>query len=290
MPPKRRWRRIFLLAIGTFGAYLLLCYTLALGIVGHKNAEQGINLPRLRSAPVTVGQYRVPLILTEGLHRFDGRDDRPIFVLVHGYGGSPRTFGRLIEEVHSRDGLVAVPWMRGHGENPTPTVGFGVPESEEVVAVVRYVRAHRPRSKIVVAGVSLGGAAVLLAGPRIREEIEGIAVEASFPTLPEAIDVWTDAGLGRMKGLFGPVLWMAERMVGENPSSVRPEDAARTLRGLPGVIIRCGEDELMPSRFSDRLSTASGWPIFEVPQARHAAASRQDPKGYADQLYGLIRP
>ncbi|MBS1705345.1 MAG: alpha/beta fold hydrolase [Armatimonadetes bacterium] len=270
------------------GLYIIALFTAVCGIIGHKNVGRGLQATLVRKVGIPTKRYQIPAYVSDPLIAPDSQDVRPVFILVHGFGGAPNGWRRIVPILHSNGALIAAPWMAGHGESPRATLGFGPAESDEVVSMVQWVRSGRPKAKIVLVGVSMGGAACLLAAAKVSPEIAGVVVESSFPVLSEATDRWF--GLtSRNTQVFQPLVWTAAQVVGVAPESVRPIDAASKLKGKPGLIICDLEDKMMPESFSDRLAAAGNWPIWKVPGASHATASRVEPERFAEKLLALAK-
>ena len=82
---------------------------------------------------------------------------------------------------------------------------------DDVRAAVNFAREHHPGEPVALLGVSLGGAAALLASPL---PIDALIVESAFPTISEAIHNRIPAALGPLRCvpawlLLAPVLALA---------------------------------------------------------------------------------
>lgn len=75
--------------------------------------------------------------------------------------------------------------FQAHGESDGAQITFGYLESRDAQAAVKFVREKMPQEKIGVIGVSLGGAATLLAEPKLA--VDAIVLESVYPTIEQAI-------------------------------------------------------------------------------------------------------
>src|SRR4051812_10569967 len=70
--------------------------------------------------------------------------------------------------------------FQAHGESTGEHITFGHLESRDAQAAVNFLRANAPGEKIGVIGVSMGGAAVLLAAPPLA--VDALVLEMVYPT------------------------------------------------------------------------------------------------------------
>ena len=75
--------------------------------------------------------------------------------------------------------------FQAHGESPGAHITFGYLERRDAVAAVRFMRANAPGEKVGVIGVSMGGAAALLATPPL--EVDAMVLEMVYPTIDQAV-------------------------------------------------------------------------------------------------------
>jgi alpha/beta superfamily hydrolase len=75
--------------------------------------------------------------------------------------------------------------FQGTGESEGEAITFGWRERFDVLAAVKYLKARSPNQRVGVIGVSLGGAATLLATPPL--ELNGAVLEAVYPSIDRAV-------------------------------------------------------------------------------------------------------
>lgn len=92
---------------------------------------------------------------------FDSEGDECV-ILVHGAGGDRVSVYPLAQQ-YLEDGydIIAID-QRGCGENPDANVTFGINESLDVKAMVRYAREELCYSKVIVHGQSMGAQTVAI--------------------------------------------------------------------------------------------------------------------------------
>lgn len=209
-----------------------------------------------------------------------------VFVMAHGYGGSREDWSTLLPAMLKEGYGAVVPCMNGQDASPDKTVGFGPKEAQTIVDTVNWLRRERAdRPKIILLGISMGGAACWLASEK-DASVDAVISEGAYADFESAMRGW----LARIPAswLLGPAVWIATSKTGIDPKKIRPVDAAAKWHGRPALVIQAGDDQLMPLRHAQELSAASGAPLWVVPGASHAHASVQDLPGYIEHLRQVV--
>jgi fermentation-respiration switch protein FrsA (DUF1100 family) len=146
--------------------------------------------------------------------------------------------------------------FQAHGESPGTHVTFGYLESRDARAAVDYVRANVPGEKVGVIGVSMGGAAALLAEPVL--DVEAIVLEMVYPTANQAIGNRLIARFGRAGKLLIPLLtWQLKPRLGVGADDLRPIDKVGRMT-MPKLFIAGSDDKYTPLAESQQMfETAS---------------------------------
>ena len=280
MRRNRSVRRLIYLFIGLFGAYIYLCYLLA-----------GTYLSPLRVTPVRPAELSevevpsrfgpTPSWCTPALTA--GKASPVIFLLAHGYGGSRGSWAEPMLQLKRRGYDSLALSMPGQDASPVRRVGFGVTEAQVIADAVKWLREVQPHHKVVVLGVSMGGAAAWLAS-RENPQIDGIVTDAAFARFDEPMNAFFDRKLWHGSFFFAPVVWLARRMSGVDPNAINPVEAAALWKGKPALVIQGDADTLVVPSHAVRLSGAAACEIWSVHGARHAECYEADSAGYLNHL------
>jgi fermentation-respiration switch protein FrsA (DUF1100 family) len=131
--------------------------------------------------------------------------------------------------------------FQAHGESAGEHITFGYLESRDAQAAISCLRAHAPDEKIGVIGVSMGGAAVLLATPPL--EANAIVLEMVYPGINQAISNRLTMRLGRWAGVLTPLLtWQFKSRLGVDAEVLRPIDRVGRISS-PKLFIVGAEDQ-----------------------------------------------
>lgn len=184
-------------------------------------------------------------------------DDVPAVLLLHGIGASRSMFDAHASWLNRLGYAVLAPDFRGHGQSAARARTFGWREAEDAGASLAFLRAARPKARVAVIGVSLGGAAALLgtAGPLLAD---AMVLQAVYPDLRTAITnriaIRTGSVIAHM---LEPMLsYQSWPRYGIAPAQISP---IAGLRGYKGPVLVIGGDQ-------DQQTTAPDT------RAMHAAA------------------
>jgi fermentation-respiration switch protein FrsA (DUF1100 family) len=115
--------------------------------------------------------------------------------------------------------------FQAHGESSGEYITFGYLESKDAQAAVEFLHQNNQRDKIGVIGVSMGGAASLLATPPL--EVDALILESVYPTIEEAISDRITMRLGKLGTIFTPLLtFQLKPRLGVGPEELRPIEKA----------------------------------------------------------------
>jgi uncharacterized protein len=119
--------------------------------------------------------------------------------------------------------------FQAHGESSGEYITFGYLESKDAQAAVEFIHQNNQRNnqrdKIGVIGVSMGGAASLLATPPLA--VDALILESVYPTIEEAISDRITMRLGKLGTIFTPLLtYQLKPRLGVGPEELRPIEKA----------------------------------------------------------------
>jgi len=192
----------------------------------------------------------------------------------------------LCENLDKRGFECVAPSMPGQDASPDATVGFGMEEAQMVVDTVKWVRQqYKASPKIVLYGLSMGGAAVWLAS-EMDPSVDAVVSEGAYAKFDEAMNNWLNKQLPGSSVYLKPMIWIASAEANINPSNIIPEAAAAKWR-KPALIVQGGRDKLIPMDHAERLAKAANCPLWIVPGAAHAECYSVAGGEFLDRLTAL---
>ena len=103
------------------------------------------------------------------IHRNEKSDT--VAIMFHGYRGTPcRDFSGGAYDMISYGFNVILAEHRGHGKSQGHTITFGIKERRDVISWIEYAKKEFGEDKrIILVGISMGGASVLFASDSLKE-------------------------------------------------------------------------------------------------------------------------
>jgi pimeloyl-ACP methyl ester carboxylesterase len=183
--------------------------------------------------------------------------------------------------------------LRGEGGSSGHERGFGVVESKDVSAAVRYLRqAHPQRSRQVFAmGISQGASAVLGAAAR-DPRIEAVVADSVLPSPRDQIGQATCRLPWPLGAYFREAtLGLASAQLGCDLSAEAVCRRIAWVAPRPILLIHGQADTAAPIDAVEQLcrSARTAVMLWRVPQAGHAEAFLMDPQGYSNVVSKTLR-
>ena len=182
-----------------------------------------------------------------------GKDERLIVVLFHGYAASKSTILNATRVFHELGYAALLVDFYGSGGSSGDETTLGVEEARDVAAAVDYVQKTWPNRKLVLYGISMGGAAVLRAIAAEKVNAHAIILEATFDTL-------LNTGKSRFRALGLPgspftelLLFWGSLQRRFNFFSHNPVDYARSVN-CPTLILHGEKDQRTTLEQARRLA------------------------------------
>jgi uncharacterized protein len=198
-----------------------------------------------------------------------GKKDAGAIVLMHGVRANRLSMLDRARFLSHAGYSVLLFDFQAHGESTGERITFGYLESRDAQAAISFLRRNLPDQKIGVVGISMGGAATLLASPPL--DVNAIVLEMVYSTLNQAISNRLKMRLGSWGGYLTPLLtWQFQPRLGMNAEVLRPIDHVGKIRA-PKLFIVGAEDQHTTVEESRQMFNAASSPkeLWVVDGAKH---------------------
>lgn len=179
--------------------------------------------------------------------------------------------------------------FQAHGESTGQHITFGGLESMDAQAAVDFLHHAVPDEKIGLIGVSMGGAAALLASPKL--DVQAFVLEMVYPTISEAVANRLTMRLGKYASVLTPLLTsQLKPRLGVAAQALRPIDKVKDITA-PKLFIAGAEDEHTTLEESVRLFDAACEPkqIWIVNGAKHQDLHKAAKEQYEKRVLGFFQ-
>lgn len=181
-----------------------------------------------------------------------GRSGGGAVLLLHGVGADRRVMLDRARFLHGAGYTVLLPDFQAHGESVGQHITFGALESRDALAALAYLRGQVPGEPVGVVGVSMGGAAAVLASEH-GMDADAYVLESMYPTIRDAVRDRLRAWLGPIGPVLGPAfLGIVGAQTGVVADSLRPIEQIAHL-GAPVLIAAGTRDRYTPLGESEAL-------------------------------------
>jgi alpha-beta hydrolase superfamily lysophospholipase len=178
--------------------------------------------------------------------------------------------------------------FQAHGESKGDHITLGYLESKDAQAAVRFIRENAPGETIGILGVSMGGAATLLASPALN--VNAIVLEMVYPTIDQAVSNRLTMRLGGWASLLRPLLtWQLRPRLGFYSDALRPIDHVGSI-SAPKLFIAGADDQHTTISESQQMYDAASNPkaLWILKGARHVDLYQVSKLEYEQRVLGFF--
>ena len=184
------------------------------------------------------------------------KDGAPLDICFHGYRSSPLVDFSGGSELSFRLGHnVLLVDQRAHGKSEGRTITFGIQERQDLLKWVEYaVDRFGPEVRILLYGVSMGGATVLMASELpLPENVKGIVADCPYAS---ALDIILHVGKQKPIPLWliRPFAILGAKIYGGFDLTETDAREAVKHTKVPVLIIHGEADGFVPQEMSDLVS------------------------------------
>lgn len=198
-----------------------------------------------------------------------GQKDAGAIVLMHGVRANRLSMLDRARFLRRAGFSVLLFDFQAHGESSGEHITFGYLESRDAQAAVNFLRANTNSERIGVIGVSMGGAATLLASPPL--DVNAMVLEMVYPTITQAISNRLRMRLGTWSGILTPLLtWQLKPRLGISADALNPVDKVGAIP-VPKLFIVGEDDQHTTLKESEQIFGAAAEPkeLWVVEHATH---------------------
>ena len=217
-----------------------------------------------------------------------GQPGKGVVILMHGVRSHR---GAMVQhaELLSRHGFSVFLFdFQAHGESSGTHITSGYLEAMDAAAAVEFLGKHTPDEKIAILGVSLGGAAAVLATPPLP--VQAMVLELVYADIERAVKNRIAFKLGSWARIFSPLLtWQMEVRLGISPDQLSPEKSIAQVT-CPKLIIAGAKDRHTLLADTEALFAAAPAPkeLWVISNAVHEDIYRVAREEYEERILAFL--
>jgi uncharacterized protein len=190
-PSRLITRRRFKLGLLLMGALLVLWLLVSFAVAYRLTRRARPPFPEPIPA-VAWGKFESHRLKTRDGHEIGawfvpGEEDAPSVLLLHGIGASRSACLKRAEMLAAQGCTVLMISLRAHGDSTGAFNDFCYGARHDIVAAVAFLEHRRPRTPIIVHGLSMGAAAAVFASGELADRVHGYILESPYQDLKIAV-------------------------------------------------------------------------------------------------------
>ena len=167
-------------------------------------------------------------------------------ITMHGYKDTALYNGIFYRYMAKHGYDVLVLDVRGHGKSEGVWLSMGEKEKDDLLLWIEYIRGLDEDAKIVLHGISMGGATVMLASGENPENVVAAIEDSGYSSVYDEFEFLLESHHIPSKLLLKMTdLWCRIRL-GLSFSAIRPVDAVKKTT-IPMLFIHGSEDTFVPT-------------------------------------------
>jgi len=223
------------------------------------------------------------------------KDNRKLVIFMHGWkdtASSMAAFAQLYLE--KTDCHILIPHMRTHGMSGGRYIGFGLPDSQDILMWTSYMEEHlQGPLTILYHGWSMGAAAILIAAGsgHLSQSVAGVVVDSPYASFESQLRYNMKRKYHFAPGfLLTSVDHFIKKNLGYSIRKISPIARARKIE-VPVLMIHGTKDTFVPTQMSEALFERIHSPkrLLLVQDAEHVMSYDVAPSTYSSEVEQFLR-
>ena len=248
---------------------------------------------RLNETPCEIVTTRSYDKLTLSARYYQGKADKPLCILFHGYHGSAiRDWAGIGLQLIDEGYPVLSVDERAHWHSGGHTITYGIRERKDVLSWLAYANSRFGASvPIYLFGISMGGGTVLMAsGEQLPDNVRGVIADCPF-NVPKDIILHVCRRINLNPTLCWPLIRLSALVFGHFNinETCAAEQVKKTTK--PIMIIHGGDDDFVPGEMSREVYEANPAMVeyHTIPEAGHGLSYYYDSEQYQSLVNAFLQ-
>ncbi len=212
-------------------------------------------------------------------------------LVVHGYGGNGDIMDYASKKYYDKGYNVVIPDLRGHGKSRGMFIGMGSLDKEDISNIAKLIIKGDENAEIVLHGVSMGGAAVIMAAAAFGcRNIKAVISDCSFDRADKIIAYQISHNFHVFPYPIINILdIICRRRAGYSLKKAAPIKEVCKIN-VPVLFIHGSRDKLVPTKMVYRLYKKAKCKkdIFVCPNAGHGVSALVAGRVYWNKVFDFL--
>ena len=229
-------------------------------------------------------------ILLNGYYAYSTQNN-PWVICIHGYGGKATGMVEYTEMFRNLGMNVLTVDLRGHGDSQGNYYTLGARDSDDVILWTDWLKKSFKADKIILFGISMGGATALMAAAK-KSELFSIVISDSAPSdFNRMFMRILKHRMGLVAHLFMPMLYLYTRVFAGYSLADASAGEYVSQISIPTLYIHGQSDGLVPLEMMTELYEKSTCQKerFVMQGAEHTGAIKTDKELYLRKVSDFIQ-
>ncbi len=226
--------------------------------------------------------------LTLSAKYYEFENGAPIEIIFGGYrGNSERDLSAAVERCFAVKHSVLMVDQRASGDSEGKVTTFGVNESKDCLSWIDFAtKTFGSEIKLILGGVSLGGATVLCVADKVPSNVWYILADCPYSSPEKIIKKVINKDMKLPEKLLFPLVKLSAKLLGGfNLMEVSPENSVKNAK-VPIIFLHGDKDEFVPSQMSVDMYNLCPTKkhLCLIKGAEHGLAYPEDNDGYINAI------
>ena len=214
-------------------------------------------------------------------------------IVCHGYFGNFKSAQQYAKGFYNLGYSVLCPDLRAHGESEGNLIGMGYLEKDDILLWIDEILKINPNARIVLFGVSMGGATVLMAGGEkdIKDNVKAIISDCAYSSVYDEVDyIIKNITPLKSSALTRGMSFISLMRSGFSFKSASPLESVKKCK-VPILFIHGNSDNFVPFSMLNELyeNAECEKQKLIIKNASHGACVNKDPKLYWDTIDNFLK-
>ena len=212
-------------------------------------------------------------------------------IIIHGYNGFGLQMLHIAKEFYKLNFNIILPDCRGHGKSDGNYIGMGWHDRLDILEWIKFITKKNPQAKIILYGLSMGGAAVLMtSGENLPANIKCIIEDCAYTSVLDEFFYHYNKIFNLPKFLLNLTDIICQTKSGYKLSEASAINQLKKCK-TPVLFIHGAQDRFVPTKMVYKLYKSATCPkdILIIPKAGHGLSYQIKAKKYFQKIQSFIK-